>query len=346
MNLSECLDVNLGLVLKYLNENTDNEYSLVGCKMNSTDLEEKILSLSSLRFAEVGHLSFWTDGTSILELKNSKASFILVPLESKVIKDLQDDRGESEGKVFVEVENPYRAMIQIAQFFKTEIANQKSYEKSIDKTARVHSSAVIEGVVQKNAVIGPNCYVGPRSVVGEDSVLESGVNIYEDVKIGKGCVLQSGSVIGSRGFGFRNIPSNKGQSKRLLAVPHFGGVILSSEVQIGANSVVASGFLEPTTLGERSCVDSLVQIGHNVTLGSDCYMASQSGIAGSTTLGKGVRVAGGAQISGHLKIGDGATVTAKAGVTRSVEAGVMVSGYPAMEHGLWKHLIVKFRSGY
>lgn len=322
-------------------------YELLGLP-NSYESDSQIEGFTSLNSAKHGQLSFWVEGHSVLELKNTQASYVLVPNESSIIDELNEQENllESPKKMtYIKVLDPYSAMIDLLTKAKEKQLEGFPHSSQIHPSAKVHPSAVVEGSIAQNVTVGANCYVAEGSIIEENSVLETGVNIYENVKIGKSCILQSGVVIGSRGFGFRQSSEPSKSSKRLLAVPHFGGVVLSDEIQIGANSVVASGFLEPTLIGERSCIDSLVQIGHNVVLGGDCYMASQSGIAGSTTLGNGVRVAGGAQIAGHLKIGDGVTITAKAGVIRSVEAGAMVSGYPAMEHGLWKRLVVKFRRG-
>jgi len=43
-------------------------------------------------------------------------------------------------------------------------------------------------------------------------------------------------------------------------------------------------------------------------------------------------LAGQAGLVGHITIGDGAIVAAQAGVTKSVPANAMVSGYPARPH--------------
>jgi len=57
------------------------------------------------------------------------------------------------------------------------------------------------------------------------------------------------------------------------------------------------------------------------------------GVGGSTELGRGVTLAGQSGLVGHIEIGEGAVVAAQAGVTKSVPAGMTVSGYPAREHG-------------
>jgi UDP-3-O-[3-hydroxymyristoyl] glucosamine N-acyltransferase len=335
MNFANCQYFNLKQILESL--------KLDECASLKNQLETKITGFSSLAVAKKGQLSFWVEGRSVLELKNTEASFVLVPKDSSLMREWVEKQiksGIEMSSHYIKVVDPYASIIEILLEAQKIHLQKFNLETKIHSRAKVHPSAVVEGVVHSGAVVGPNCFIASGSVVGEGSVLEAGVNVYANVTLGKRCILQSGCVIGSRGYGFRQSL----ESKALIPVPHLGGVVIADDVQIGANSVVASGFLEPTALGERSCLDSLIQIGHNVVLGGDCYMASQSGIAGSTVLGRGVQVAGGAQIAGHLKIGAGAVITAKAGVTHSIGAGAKVSGYPAMDHGLWKRLVVKFRS--
>jgi UDP-3-O-[3-hydroxymyristoyl] glucosamine N-acyltransferase len=45
-----------------------------------------------------------------------------------------------------------------------------------------------------------------------------------------------------------------------------------------------------------------------------------------------VRIGGGVGISDHLRVGDQAVIGAGSGVASNIEAGVFVSGYPAVPH--------------
>jgi UDP-3-O-[3-hydroxymyristoyl] glucosamine N-acyltransferase len=59
------------------------------------------------------------------------------------------------------------------------------------------------------------------------------------------------------------------------------------------------------------------------------------GLAGSTNVGKNVILAGQVGVAGHLTIGDGAVATAQTGIPSDVDAGAVVSGYPAMDNRSW-----------
>lgn len=64
-------------------------------------------------------------------------------------------------------------------------------------------------------------------------------------------------------------------------------------------------------------------------------LCAQVGLAGSTDVGNNVILAGQVGVAGHCRIGDGAIATAQTGIPNDVEAGVMVSGYPAIENRQW-----------
>ena len=81
--------------------------------------------------------------------------------------------------------------------------------------------------------------------------------------------------------------------------------------------------------------DNLVQIGHNVVIGEDTIIVAQVGISGSVRVGREVIMGGQVGISDHLEIGDRVMIGAQSGVAKSVPAGEVVSGTPALPHRLW-----------
>ena len=237
----------------------------------------------------------------------------------------------------VPVEFPYYVMVRFLEKFAGELAEKNDNATFIAETARVHASAVVEGRVGENAVVGPGCVIMRGATLGAGCVLEANVTIYPNVVVGDNCVFQAGAVIGSRGFGFYEY----GGERR--PVPHLAGVRIGRDCSFGANMVVAAGFLSPTTIGDRCHFDSFVQVAHNCRLGNNIYMASQSGLAGTVTVEDDVELAGGAQVAGHLTLGKGCRIAAKAGVTKSIPAGRVVSGFPAEDIDVWRRSMVRLR---
>ena len=232
-------------------------------------------------------------------------------------------------------DNPYRDFARAAAFF---VRKQGGFA-GVSELAVVHPEAEIG----RECAIHPYAHVGARSRLGEGSVLFPGVYIGEDcvigkncvlypnavvlagVSIGDGCMLQAGAVLGTDGFGFAVMDGE------MRKIPQIGTVRLADGVDVGANSCIDRATLGATSVGRDSKIDNLVQIGHNVTLGEQCLIISQVGIAGSAKVGNRVTMAGQAGIAGHLSIGDGATIGPQAGVAKDIPAGVTGSGSPFME---------------
>ena len=211
----------------------------------------------------------------------------------------------------------------------------------VDSTSSVHPSAELGAGV----CIGPHVSIGADSVLGEDVIIEAGVRIGNGVQVGTGswigfnavvgdrvaigarCRLHSMVCLGTDGFGFRPLPDGRG----LRRIPHVGTVKLGDDVELGAGTCVDRGKFGVTSIGNGSKLDNLVQVAHNVSIGSHCVIAAQAGFAGSVIVHDWVQVGAQAGVSDHVIIGEGARIGAKAGVMRDVPAGTSVLGIPADE---------------
>ncbi len=240
-------------------------------------------------------------------------------------------------KNFIIVKNPLESFIKILEI----ISDEKE-----ERTSGIHPSAAIskDAKLGKNVSIGAyavicdgvsvgddtsimaGCYIGTASSIGKECRFFPSVVVYDRCVIGDRVMIHSGSVIGSDGFGYiKSGPLNK-------KIPQVGIVKIGDDVEIGSNTSIDKATLGTTEIGNGTKIDNLVQIAHNVKIGKNCLIASQTGIAGSTSVGDGVTMAGQVGISGHLNIGDGAIIGAQAGVIGDVKPNEVVSGYPARPH--------------
>jgi len=214
----------------------------------------------------------------------------------------------------------------------------------VHPSAQVHPTAVLgEGVhVGALAVVGPGVRVGARTalyphvvlyaevLIGDDCLLHSAVQVRERCRLGDRVTVQNGAVIGGDGFGFAR--RSDGAYEK---IPQVGIVVLEDDVEIGALVAIDRASMGETRVGRGTKIDNLVQVGHSVRIGEDTVIAGQVGIAGSTRIGSKVVLAGQVGVAGHLTVGDGATATAQTGIPASVEAGALVSGYPAIDNRAW-----------
>jgi UDP-3-O-[3-hydroxymyristoyl] glucosamine N-acyltransferase len=111
--------------------------------------------------------------------------------------------------------------------------------------------------------------------------------------------------------------------------------VIGDDVEIGANTTVDRGSIGDTTIGSGTKIDNLVHIGHNCTIGRNCFIVAQVGIAGSSIVEDGARLAGQVGLAGHLTVGAGASVGAQSGVMTDIPPGETWSGYPARPHRMW-----------
>lgn len=192
----------------------------------------------------------------------------------------------------------------------------------VDTTADVGAHVVIgdHAIIHDNVIIGPGCVIGAHVSIGRGTRLMPNVAILDGCIIGDRCILNSGAVVGSEGFGFA--PSKQGWVK----VPQIGRVVIGDDVEIGANTTIDRGAIGDTVIGNDVKIDNQIQIAHNVRIGDHTAIAACTGISGSTTIGSNCMIAGQVGIAGHLSICDNVVITGKTMVSASIRKPGIYSG--------------------
>ncbi|ADN75171.1 UDP-3-O-(3-hydroxymyristoyl) glucosamine N-acyltransferase [Ferrimonas balearica DSM 9799] len=244
--------------------------------------------------------------------------------------------------------NPYLGYAQVAQLLDT----TPDCAEGVHPTAVVHPEATLGDnvslganvVIEAGAIIGDNVQIGPGCVIGRGAQLGAGtklwanVTVYHNVIVGQDCLVHSGAVIGSDGFGYAN---EKGQ---WVKIPQLGSVRIGDRVEIGANTCIDRGALDDTIIEEGVILDNLVQIAHNDVIGAHTAIAGATVLAGSTTIGKYCIIGGNSAIAGHLTIADGTHISGMTGVTGSIkEKGLYASPPPLQEAKQWRKNSVRMR---
>jgi UDP-3-O-[3-hydroxymyristoyl] glucosamine N-acyltransferase len=206
----------------------------------------------------------------------------------------------------------------------------------IAASAQVHPAAVIgpgvvigaDAAIGEATVIGPNAIIGPGVQIGRHAHIGAGASVFCAL-LGDHVKLLAGARIGEAGFGVA--PGTAGVED----TPHFGRVILQDHVTIGANSCVDRGVFDDTIVGERTKIDNLCQVAHNVVFGRSVLMAAFGGISGSVTIGDGTVMGGQVGIADHVKIGSNTRLAAASGIFRDVPDGETWGGAPAKPLLTW-----------
>lgn len=195
---------------------------------------------------------------------------------------------------------------------------------AVHKTAEVsHGAVICDGAaIGEGTRIGPGATIGPGVQIGRKCQIGSHVSI-ACALLGDHVKLEAGVRIGQAGFGVVAGPEGAED------IPQLGRVILQDHVTIGANSTVDRGAFEDTIIGERTKIDNLCHIGHNVIIGRSVAIAAFGGISGSCSIGDGARLGGRAGVADHVRIGVGASLAAGAGVFRDIPDGETWGGTPA-----------------
>lgn len=302
------------------------------------DESVQISGIATLHSAGEGQISFLANPSYGRYLKETQATAVIVS------PDMAD---ECPTNVLL-LDNPYLGYARLSHWFDPEPNPEAGIHPSavvdpsatIAETAWIGPQAVIEAgaSIADHAVIGAGSVVGQRCRVGERSRLNPRVTLYHDVVVGKRCLILSGAVIGSQGFGFAN---EKGVWHRIAQV---GRVVIGDDVEIGANTTIDRGALDDTVIGDGVKLDNLIQIAHNVSIGDHTAMAALTGIAGSTRVGRHCVFGGASGVGGHLEIADNVHLTGMTMVTRSLkEPGVYSSGTGVDTNRKWQKSVVRFR---
>jgi len=302
-----------------------------------------VTALSKIEEATAGCLCFLAHTKYLPFLSTTKASVVLVS-EDLILE-------EEIAPTLIRVKNPYYAFAELLE----EVALQNAVkQKGVDPSAQIAPTAVIgeDVFIGPFVTIGSNtkidrgvciegyCHIGANVLVGSETHLFPRVTVLDQCEIGGNCIIQSGTVIGSDGFGY--VRSSEGRQKK---TPQLGKVILKNKVEIGANSTIDRATLGATILHEGVKLDNLVQIAHNVEIGPHTVMAAQSGVAGSTKIGARCTIGGQVGIIGHITLGDDIQIQGQTGVISNLPSGSIVQGTPAMDfksfyksYAVFKHL--------
>lgn len=269
-------------------------------------------------------------------LSNPKYTHYIYDTLSSIVLVNKDFVPEKEIKTtLIRVDNAYESLAKLLNLYEM----SKPKKTGVDPLAYIAPTAkigqnvyiapfacVADGAeVGDNTILHPHATVGTNAKVGSDCILYPHATVYHDCRVGNQCILHAGSVIGADGFGFA--PSPEGYEK----IPQIGIAILEDNVEVGANTCIDRATMGATIIRKGVKLDNLIQIAHNVEVGSHTVMASQVGIAGSTKVGEWCMFGGQTGLAGHIKIGNKVNLGAQSGVPGSIKDGQNLIGTPPME---------------
>lgn len=295
------------------------------------DEKASVSSFGKIEEAQPGQLAFLANPKYEEYLYTTGASVIIVN-EAQELKQPVD-------AALIRVPDAYSAFATLLQKYQEIVAQQMTgiqQPSHISETAKLGDNVFVGAFawlgdnvrVGSNVKLFPGVYLGNNVTVGDNTILHPGVKIYHDCTIGKNVVVHAGTVIGGDGFGFA--PQADGSYKK---IPQIGNVVVEDYVEIGSNATIDRATIGSTIIKKGAKLDNLIQIAHNVEVGSHTVIAAQAGVSGSTKVGSNVLIGGQAGIVGHIQIADGSKINAQSGVSKTIKApNTAVTGSPAFDY--------------
>lgn len=291
------------------------------------DEEATVHTFAKIEEGIPGALSFLSNPKYTHYIYETKSSIVLVNKDFQPERDIQ--------ATLIKVDNAYESLAKLMALYEMSKPKRNGIDPlaSVAPTAKIGKDVYIgafacieEGAeIGDNACIHPHVTVGSNAKVGSHTTLYPQVTIYHDCLVGNHCIIHAGAVIGADGFGFA--PSPEGYEK----IPQIGIAIVEDNVEIGANTCVDRATMGATVIHKGAKLDNLIQVAHNVEIGSHTVMASQVGIAGSTKIGQWCMFGGQVGVAGHIQIGDRVNVGAQSGIPGNTKSGSTLMGYPAID---------------
>lgn len=187
--------------------------------------------------------------------------------------------------------------------------------------------------ISERAIIEPGAGIGDDVSVGAGSVISSGTKIgarsvlgynvvtIGRVEIGSDCNIQSGVIIGEDGMALVKDDDNR------KPIPHYGGVVIGDRVYIGANTCICRGTVEDTILENDVKLDKLCHIAHNCVLGERTLLMAGTVLLSSVEVGKDTYI-NSAIIKEQRDVGNNVLIAHGTVVTKKLEDGMLAIGNP------------------
>jgi UDP-3-O-[3-hydroxymyristoyl] glucosamine N-acyltransferase len=225
-----------------------------------------------------------------------------------------DNREYRKKYNIIQCENPKETFFEILNRFFV-----------IPKKAGIELDSIVETQnIGTDVSIGHHCYICKDAIIGNNVSIKNNVIIECPAEIGDNTIIWSGVVIGTDGYGYY-----KKDDGINYKVPHFGGVKIGRNVEIGANTCIDRGVLVDTVIGNNVKIDNLCHIAHNVLIEDNVMITAMSALSGSSTVKENAYIAPGTLVLNQKTVGKNAFVGIGSVVIKNVQNSKAVFGVPA-----------------
>lgn len=263
-----------------------------------------VLGMNEIHVVKSGDIVFVDHPKYYDKALKSDATIILI---NKIVKCPQ-------GKALLISDNPFDDFNKLTKYFKPFVSSSVSINP--------------DTTIGLDTIIQPNVFIGPNVKIGNNCIIHPNVTIISDTNIGNNVEIGSGTIIGGDAFYYKK--KKNGYDKLISG----GGVTIGDNVHIGSSCTIDRGVTSKTTINFGTKLDNQIQIGHDTTIGKNCLIASQTGIAGCCVIENDVTIWGQVGTNSGITIGSNSTILGQTGVTKSVVGNKTYFGTPIEESRL------------
>lgn len=234
---------------------------------------------------------------------------VIAPMASRLAGTLERCR-------VLEVADPRAAVANVLGFIEAHQRQAAWIESgTISPAAIISPLAFVDprADIGSGVVIEPFCTVGPDVRIGKGSIVRGGARLFQRVIIGEASTIGANTVIGHPGYGF--VRDAAGHKSR---IPHLGGVLIGSHVDIGALVVIQSGTLDPTIVEDHAKIDDNVEVAHNARVEAGASLTGGVVIGGSAVIGRETWIGINASIRDGRRVGERSLVGMSASVQHNM----------------------------
>lgn len=263
------------------------------------NLDREIDGVASLSDAVSNKLMFCKSGKEHLLMGISDCVVILS-------KDANID-SLLDGNTYVFVDNPRLAFIYAVNMLYAKYLTLEQQPPVVHDSAKISESVYIGN----NCSISRNVKIYPYVTILCNTVIDDNVTIYPN------------TAIGNIGFG-----QERNECRELEKFPHFAGVHICKNVEIGSGGAIDRGTFSDTVIGEGTMTDNLVHIAHSVKIGKHCEIMCGVIIGGSVKIGDYSTISLNVCIRDNLVIGKNVVIGMGTVVLKDVKDGEVIIGNP------------------